>query len=139
MTANTHRTLPRLALIATLALLGGCLYRMPVQQGNMLDDANVAQLQTGMTPSQVMYLLGTPMVPNAFNGERWDYYHYLDTGRRAGRNSREIRLTRRLTVWFKDGKVDRFEDDAKGNPAATPSAADPAAITPSATPAPTAG
>lgn len=103
----------RLALISLLALASGCLYRMEVQQGNMLDDDQVAQLETGMTRSQVLFLLGTPMVPDAFNSDRWDYYHYRDTGRR-------ILQTRRVTVWFKDDVVERFEDDAAASAPASP-------------------
>jgi outer membrane protein assembly factor BamE len=98
------KPLLRLPLLALIVLAAGCLYRMPVQQGNMLDDNQVAQLETGMTRSQVLYLLGTPMVPPGFNNDRWDYYHYFN-------NYRGYRETRRLTVWFKDDKVDRIESD----------------------------
>jgi hypothetical protein len=40
-----------------------------------------------MTHSQVRYLLGTPMVPGAFDNSRWDYSYYLKTQRlrRPGR------------------------------------------------------
>src|SRR5688572_16744107 len=97
----------RLALLALLALCSGCLYRMEVQQGNMLDDSQVSQLQVGMTRSQVLYLLGTPMVPPGFDNDRWDYYHYRDNGRGNGRDMRE---TRRLVVWFRNDMVERFEN-----------------------------
>lgn len=103
----------RLALTGLLLLASGCLYRMEVQQGNMLDNEQVSQLETGMTRSQVLFLLGTPMVPDAFNSDRWDYYHYRDTGRR-------ILQTRRVTVWFKDDLVERFEDDAAAAAPASP-------------------
>jgi outer membrane protein assembly factor BamE len=99
----TH--LLRLPLLAMLALTAGCLYRMEVQQGNRLDESQVSQLETGMTRSQVLYLLGTPMVPPGFNNDRWDYYHFLNDFKRPSQ-------TRRLTVWFKDDLVERIEDDA---------------------------
>ena len=47
------------------ALASGCVYRMDIQQGNYLEGKTVDQLQVGMTRSQVRYLLGTPMVPDA--------------------------------------------------------------------------
>lgn len=109
MTAHTMRPtsrLPRLALLGLTALAAGCIYRMPIQQGNVLDDAQVSQLETGMTRSQVMYLLGTPMVPNGFNTDRWDYFYYIKVGRGS------LTATRKLTVWFKDDKVERIEGDA---------------------------
>jgi outer membrane protein assembly factor BamE len=77
---------------------------MSIQQGNYLVTESVAQLKEGMTRSQVRFLLGTPMVPDAFNDDRWDYYYFL--------SSRHIKepLKRRLTVYFADEKVARYEN-----------------------------
>ncbi|HUG72245.1 MAG TPA: outer membrane protein assembly factor BamE [Steroidobacteraceae bacterium] len=116
---RTLRPRLHLPLLMLLALAAGCLYRVPVQQGNLLDREQVSQLQTGMTRTQVIYLLGTPMVPDAFNNERWDYYDFFDSGR--GR----VRESRRITVWFKDDKVERIEDNAPPS-APAPGAAQPA-------------
>lgn len=95
----------RLVLIAAALLAGGCLYRMDIKQGNVLLPDQVLQLETGMTRPQVSFLLGTPMVPNTFNTDRWDYYFYERQGRHEA-------ATRRLVVWFKDDKVERIEGDA---------------------------
>lgn len=92
-----------LAAVATAAGTG-CVYRMVVQQGNFLDADQVTQLQNGMTRSQVRFLLGTPMLPNAFDDNRWDYLYYLKIGRRGQAEQR------RLTVYFTDDKVERFEN-----------------------------
>ena len=56
---------------------------MNIQQGNFLEGRTVDQLQVGMTRSQVRYLLGTPMVPDAFDKERWDYLYYFKQRSRA--------------------------------------------------------
>ena len=69
-----------LALAAPL-LLAACVYRMPIQQGNYLDPALIAQVQPGMTQSQVRYLLGTPMVSDPFAPQRWDYVYRMQYGR----------------------------------------------------------
>jgi outer membrane protein assembly factor BamE len=106
---GTMRTTPKTTLSARLllacALLGiaGCIYRMPIQQGNFLEKKQVDQLEPGMTRSQVMFLLGTPMVPNGFDQDRWDYYYY------AKYNKRIPADTLRLTVYFKDEKVDHVD------------------------------
>lgn len=105
-----------IVLASALGLASGCLYRMPVQQGNMLNRNLVAQLEPGMTRSQVKFLLGTPMVPNGFNSDRWDYYYYFKDARG------EVRQQQRLTVWFKDDKVDRFDGDAAPEASASGSA-----------------
>lgn len=115
-----------LASLLLVAAASGCVYRMPVQQGNFLDPKQVAQLQNGMTRSQVRFLLGTPMLPDAFDNDRWDYVYFLKTGRRGNLDER------RLTVWFEDDKVTRFEN--VGTPA-PPAPAPEASVAP-ATPAP---
>lgn len=92
-----------LGLLASSTLLSGCVYRMNIQQGNYLEGRTVDQLQVGMTRSQVRYLLGTPMVPDAFDKARWDYLYYFKKGRWKRPQERH------LIVWFKEDKVDRFE------------------------------
>src|SRR3982751_6517266 len=95
----------RTVLLAAGALLAsGCVYRMSIQQGNYLVADSVSQLKEGMTRSQVRFLLGTPMVPDAFDENRWDYYYYF--------NSQKLKapLKRRLTVYFADDKVARYEN-----------------------------
>ena len=92
-----------MSLAAVGAATSGCVYRMNIQQGNFLEARTVNQLQAGMTRSQVRYLLGTPMVPDAFDKERWDYLYYFKKGR--WRKPEE----RHLIVYFKEDKVDKFE------------------------------
>ncbi len=94
----------RLAMIiaALSMLLAGCVYRMDIQQGNYLDGHDVAKLKTGMTRAQVRYLLGTPMVKDIFNHDRWDYVYYF----KRGYVQRPIES--RVTVYFQGDKVVRF-------------------------------
>lgn len=91
-------------LLAAVLLTTGCVYKMNIQQGNYLVADSVSQLKEGMTRSQVRFLLGTPMVPVAFDDSRWDYYYFF--------SSRKIKepLKRRLTVYFQDEKVQRIEN-----------------------------
>jgi outer membrane protein assembly factor BamE len=98
-------------LFAGLAVLGltlamsGCVYRMDIQQGNYLEGKTVDQLAVGMTRTQVRYLLGTPMVPDIFDKDRWDYLYYFRHGRLRTPEQRH------LIVFFKEDKVARFERD----------------------------
>ena len=92
-----------MSLAAACAASSACVYRMNIQQGNFLEARTVNQLQAGMTRSQVRYLLGTPMVPDAFDKERWDYLYYFKRGRLKRPEERH------LIVWFKEEKVDHFE------------------------------
>ena len=101
-----------LALLAVCLGLAGCVYRMDIQQGNYLDGKTVSQLKVGMTRSQVRYLLGTPMVEDVFNNDRWDYIYYF----KRGYARRPIQS--RVTVYFNDDKVQRLAlyDVPKGRP-----------------------
>ena len=73
-------------------------YRPDIQQGNFISREMVAQLKEGMTQEQVRFVLGTPLLTDAFHAERWDYPFYLARGNGE--------LTKaRVTVFFKDDKV----------------------------------
>ena len=96
--------LPTILLAAGALLASGCVYKMNIQQGNYLVADSVSQLKEGMTRSQVRFLLGTPMVPDAFDDDRWDYYYFF-----SSQKFKEP-LKRRLTVYFEDDKVQRFEN-----------------------------
>ncbi len=85
---------PLLCLLAS-----GCVYRINIQQGNFLNQSAVDTIKAGMTRSQVRYLLGTPMVADSFDKERWDYIYYLKNGRTRHVDSR------RVTVYFDGDKV----------------------------------
>lgn len=93
-----------LLLAGVLAVLSsGCVYRMGIVQGNFMESKTIDQLQVGMTRAQVRYLLGTPMVPVAFNKERWDYLLYFKQG--------HIKTPQQwhLIVYFQDDKVSKVD------------------------------
>jgi outer membrane protein assembly factor BamE len=90
-------------LVALSLAASACVYHINIQQGNFLDQAAVEQVKAGMTRSQVRYLLGTPMVADSFNKERWDYIYYLKNGRTDHVDSR------RVTVYFDGEKVAKLD------------------------------
>ena len=101
-----------LAALCVLALsTGACIYRIDIQQGNLLEEDSVEQAAVGMTKSQILFLLGTPMVTDTFHENRWDYTYYLRRGR-----SRDIDR-RWLIVYFDGDVVSRIEKDVPLDPA----------------------
>jgi outer membrane protein assembly factor BamE len=98
-------------LIAAFGVLGGCVYRMPIQQGNYLDPAAISQVKVGMTHSQVRFLLGTPMVPGGFDDSRWDYDYYLKMRRLKGP------ARGHATIYFANNVVARVDSDVTRAPA----------------------
>ena len=108
------RFLAVLGLALVLVTTAGCgmvrgftlkPYRLDVQQGNFLDEEDLEQIQPGMTRTQVRFLLGTPMVADTFNDDRWDYVYYYRRGR-----SGDIYL-RHFTVYFEGDQAIRVVRD----------------------------
>lgn len=103
-----------LILVASLLCLVGCSairnftlrpYRINIQQGNYLEEDEIDRIEAGMTRSQVRFLLGTPMVSDLFNTQRWDYVYYLKIGR-----TRQV-FRRHFVVFFEGDEVVRIEKD----------------------------
>ena len=94
-----------LLLALPAGMVGGCVYRLDVQQGNLLDQEDIEAIQPGMTRSQVRYLLGTPVAADPFRNDRWDYMYYLKPGKSR-------RTTQRwLIVWFEGEAVSKVDQD----------------------------
>ena len=92
--------------LAAMLLCSACVYRIDIQQGNLLDESLIEQVEVGMTRSQVQFLLGTPMVSDSFHRNRWDYTYYLKRGR-----SRDVER-RWFIVFFQEDRVVRLDRDA---------------------------
>jgi outer membrane protein assembly factor BamE len=103
MNATVRAALVLASLIGAALFAGGCVYRPNIQQGNLLDVEDVEKVEVGMTRSQVRYLLGTPMLADPFNPERWDYIYTF----RRGRESKIDRS--HFVIHFQDDKVSKVE------------------------------
>ena len=102
------RFLPmRLAVPLVCAALActGCLYRIDIQQGNVVVQENLARVKPGMSRNDVKQILGTPLLADAFHANRWDYY-FSNTkgGTQLEKN--------RVTIHFENDKVSRIEGTA---------------------------
>lgn len=107
-------------LTITVALIGGCswfsddsnfkmisfpgVYKIDIQQGNIIDQNMINQLKPGMTQTQVAYVMGLPLLPNSFDKNRWDYIYTLQPGG-------EQRTQQTLSLFFKNDKLIRFSGD----------------------------
>lgn len=99
-------------VVALFASLSACSYfqfpgvhKIYVQQGHIITNDMIEQLETGMTRQQVRYVLGTPLLEDPFNPDRWDYHYSLKRG------DKQLRK-RHLTVYFEEDKLARFEGSA---------------------------
>jgi outer membrane protein assembly factor BamE len=78
------------------------VYRPDIQQGNFISKEMVAQLKVGMTPEQVRFVLGTPLLTDLFHETRWDYPFRI-------RKGDGVITSSRVVVFFKEGRVSHFE------------------------------
>jgi outer membrane protein assembly factor BamE len=86
--------------LTAVLLLASCswvpslaVHDVTIQQGNIVDQEKVDQLLPGMSKAQVRYLLGTPLIADTFDQQRWDYYY-------SRKDSRGKITQEQLTVRF---------------------------------------
>ncbi|MDJ0750373.1 MAG: outer membrane protein assembly factor BamE [Woeseiaceae bacterium] len=96
--------------IMSLIFSSGCVYRASIAQGNLVKEEDLAQVDVGMTRNQVRFLLGTPMIDDPFNRDRWDYVYYLKLGRQ------DASFKRWVSVFFEDGIVSEVRRDQELDP-----------------------
>ena len=95
---NTKLLLTSLTLVGLLAL-AGCsfpgVYKIDIQQGNVVTQDMIDQLRPGMTRRQVRFIMGNPLIQDTFHTNRWDYLYSLQPG--GGERQQE-----RMSVFFNE-------------------------------------
>jgi len=102
----------RAILILLSVLLSSCEgvtgplspYKMDIRQGNYVAAEMRDKLKIGMSKQQVHYVLGTPMISDAFHGNRWDYVYLLE---HRGKLVEE----RRLTLYFVGDNLANIDEE----------------------------
>ncbi|WP_137888358.1 outer membrane protein assembly factor BamE [Pseudomonas sp. 2FE] len=96
---NTKLLLTSLTFVGLFAL-AGCsfpgVYKIDIQQGNVVTQDMIDQLRPGMTRRQVRFIMGNPLITDTFHADRWDYLYSIQPGGTQ-------RLQERVSILF-DGK-----------------------------------
>ncbi len=82
------------------------VYRIDIHQGNIFTQDMVNQLKPGMTKHQVAFIMGTPLIQDAFHSNRWDYVYSNEPGS-------EDRLVKKFTVFFEADALVGVEGDLR--------------------------
>lgn len=79
-------------LLSALLTLGACIkpYQPNIQQGNIINNSDLREIRYGMSKQEVLFILGTPLVNDPFNQQRWDYYYSKRDPRRSNTDQRLI-------------------------------------------------
>ena len=112
----------RIGLVFLSTLLASCSYfsspvlspyKMDIRQGNYVTPEMREKLRLGMSKNQVRYVLGTPMISDAFHGNRWDYIYSLE-------QRGEVVERQRLTLYFEGDNLVRMDDGRQAGKEAGP-------------------
>lgn len=97
---------------STLAIDVPLVYKIDINQGNIIDQEMINLLRPNMSKRQVIYILGSPLLIDAYNKNRWDYVH----SEQLGSNDR---VQQRVALFFEDNQLIHLEGDLapENNPA----------------------
>ena len=104
-----------LLLSATLISATGCsfpgVYKINIQQGNIITQDMLDQLKPGMNKRQVHFVLGNPLLDNVFDDSLENYaYTYQYAG---GKTKQQL-----ITVYFDEKKYTHYTGELlEDNPA----------------------
>lgn len=91
--------------ISYLLFLTSCaVYKIDVQQGNVVTQEMLNQLQYNMPARKVRFIMGTPLVVDVFHQNRWDYLYSFQPGG-------DERVQRVISLFFEDDKLVRVSGD----------------------------
>ncbi len=72
----------RFIITATLlTFLSACtmqVYKLNIQQGNIVTPDMLEQLNPGMSKNQVAFVMGNPVLKDSFSTRQWDYLYRLE-------------------------------------------------------------
>ena len=74
------------------------VYKIDIQQGNVITQKMLDQLRPGMTRIQVQYVMGTPLLKDTFNSNRWDYVYSMQPGGKS-------RKQKTITLYFDNDQL----------------------------------
>mgnify|MGYP001335714737 CR=1 FL=1 len=105
---KTHKLL----VVITLFFISGCsivkfpsVHTVPIQQGNIVEQDMIDKLRPGMSKSQAQFVLGTPMLVDTFNKNRWIYFYSFS-------DANSVKTEKELTLYFdENGELERLTGD----------------------------
>ncbi len=102
-----HKHLIVITYLASL-LLASCswfgVYKPDINQGNVVTQEMIDQLHPGMNKRQVAFIMGTPLLVDAFHEDRWDYVYSYQPGRKA-------RSEKKVSLLFRNDELVAIEGD----------------------------
>ena len=97
-----------LTILLSFIFISACsipkVYKLTVQQGNIVTQDMLDELKVGMTKRQVAYVMGTPLIRSPYQQERWDYLYTLERRDKVVKDYQ-------VTVFFQNDIYTHFEGE----------------------------
>ena len=105
--------LTSLTLVSCSTILNNLpgVYTLEIQQGNIIDQSMIDQLRPNMNKRQVLYIMGSPMLDDVFDKNRWDYLY-------SAQPSGEDRVQKQVSLFFENDQIVGIQGDFR--PGAAP-------------------
>jgi outer membrane protein assembly factor BamE len=65
----------RIIVLCFIFVMSGCVYKIDIQQGNIVTQEMLSKLELGMTKQKARFVLGTALLQDMFHQDRWDYFY----------------------------------------------------------------
>ena len=96
-----------IAIVCSI-LISGCsnfgfpgVYKLRIQQGNVVTQQMIDRLRPGMSKSQVRFVLVNPVLQDPLTKERWDYVYTIQVS--GEKLNKQI-----LSIYFEENKLTHF-------------------------------
>lgn len=104
--------IPAVILLVLSVLLTGCnnlrfpgVYRIDIEQGNIVTTEMMEKLRPGLTEEQVRFVMGSPQATDPFEPGRWVYLYKLRRG------NGEV-IENKVVLWLENGTLTHWEGKA---------------------------
>jgi outer membrane protein assembly factor BamE len=87
-------------LALTFSACSSWVFRIDIPQGNYLEQKDIDKLQIAMSKEQVKFVLGSPVLLDAFDNDTWNYVYRFKSGR-----SSELDSQKQFKVIFENNLV----------------------------------
>lgn len=88
----------RIFILIITAVLCGCVYHHPFQQGNVITPNKVQKIHAGMSSTQVVAALGSPVLKNVYTDGRMNYIY-------TSQPTRDKIIIKKLLIDFRNDRV----------------------------------
>lgn len=78
----SDKRMQKLSALILVLMLSACaefpgVYKVAIEQGNILTQEMIGKLEVGQTKDQVQFVLGSALLRDSFSDNRWDYAYRL--------------------------------------------------------------